>query len=112
MLLYSITGKITGTYYSLWESPHKMCLYGDFLNVYGGGENPEVVGAALLAVGSRRLRDQRERCVELLDSDNNVVRLNSAIALLNMKSSKEEKITSGKFSRGSYRMRSTQTFGV
>ena len=41
--------------------------------------------AAVLACGARRLRDARERCEELLGSSHHGIRLNAAIALLNMR---------------------------
>ena len=48
-------------------------------------ENKRVISAAVLACGARRLRDARERCKELLGSSHHGIRLNAAIALLNMR---------------------------
>ena len=54
-------------------------------------EHPKIIGAAVLACGVRRLRESTDQCEKLLASDHTVVRMNAAVALLNMRPSREIK---------------------
>lgn len=48
-------------------------------------EDHRVVGAAVLACGARRMREAKDRCEVLLESKHHGIRLNAAVALLNMR---------------------------
>jgi Ca2+-binding EF-hand superfamily protein len=54
-------------------------------------EEAAIVGAALLAIGIRRMRDATDRIEELLDSEHKVVQLNAAIALLHLNPEQDDR---------------------
>eukprot|EP01043_Picozoa_sp_COSAG02_P026269 COSAG02_NODE_1508_length_12230_cov_7.647597_1_plen_1756_part_10 len=54
-------------------------------------EEPAVVGAALLAIGIRRMRDATDRIKELLGSEHKVVQLNASISLLHLNPDQEDR---------------------
>jgi hypothetical protein len=63
------------------------------LSIHDDYEEPPIVGASLLAIGIRRLRDAFEQCQTLLSSKHQIVRLNAAIAVLHLNPSKEDRDT-------------------
>ena len=62
------------------------------LSIHDQHEEPAIVGASLLAIGIRRLRDAFDQCERLLDSEHQIVRLNAAIAVLHLNPTKEDQV--------------------
>ena len=42
MILHTRASTNASTYCSLWESPYKTYMYGEFLNLYGGGQQNRI----------------------------------------------------------------------
>lgn len=61
------------------------------MTIHDDHEDPRIVGAALLAIGIRRLRDAFEHCEYLLNSEEQIIRLNAAIAVLHLNPTTEDK---------------------